>query len=403
MKDTSHSGFWITVLIFVCFACQEKKEPVTTPMVDINATAKHEAFIPNPQDIPKQEVHTLPINAPAPDFLLPGIDGRMYTLQDFDDAKVLVIIFTCNHCPTAQAYEDRIIELVDDYKQEDVRIVAISPNSVKALLLEEMGYSDLGDSFEEMKIRAQTKGFNFVYLYDGDTQKASIQYGPKATPQAFVFGKDRKLKYTGRLDDSEKPGTGHADDLRAAIDAVLLDVDILEPVKKNFGCSVKWGWKTAWTNKVNNDWDKLPVKLDEISEGGVRILMHNDSERLWLINVWATWCGPCTIEFPELIKIHRMYIGRDFEFISVSADKIERKDRVLHFLQRQHAAIKNYIFIGERTYDLMSAIDPKWDGTLPYTILLAPGGEIVYKKAGPIDPLVLKRAIVNHPLIGRYY
>ncbi|MDZ7605679.1 MAG: thioredoxin family protein [Cyclobacteriaceae bacterium] len=199
---------------------------------------------------PKEEIKTLKILANAPDFSLPGIDGKTYSLKDFKDAEALVIIFICNHCPTAQAYEDRIISIVNDYRDQKVRVVAISPNAVKSVLLEEMGYSDMGDSFDEMKQRAKDKSYNFVYLYDGDTQQTSIKYGPVATPHAYVFDKNRKLKYTGRLDATEKPGTANAEDLRNAIDAVLLGSEIIYPETKTFGCSVKWGWKMEWTDKI---------------------------------------------------------------------------------------------------------------------------------------------------------
>jgi len=399
MKNAIIYNVWIFVLFFL--ACGSKRE--TSNISEIKNEASDSGFVAKPQVIEEQFVSTLSINATAPDFRLPGVDGHYYSLADFDDADVLVIIFTCNHCPTAQAYEDRIIELVEDYKETNVRIIAISPNSVKALLLEEMGYSDLGDSYVEMQIRARDKRFNFLYLYDGDTQETSIKYGPVATPHAFVFDKERKLKYSGRLDNSEKPGTANADDLRSAIDAVMLNVEILEPITKTFGCSVKWGWKMSWTNKVNEDWLNMPVALDEISDEGVRIMMNNDSEKLWLINIWATWCGPCVIEYPEFIKIHRMYMGRDFEFISLSADKIEQKEKALKFLQNKHSAVKNYIFSGNDIYKLISAVDPNWDGALPYTVLIEPDGEVVYKQMGSIDPQELKKVIVEHPMIGRYY
>ena len=113
------------------------------------------------------EPKTLEIGAKAPDFKLPGVDGKTYSLKDFNKASVLVVIFSCNHCPTAQAYEDRIIALAKDYKQKGVDLVMISPNSVTALNYSELGYSDMGDSYEEMKLRAVDKGFIFPYLYDG--------------------------------------------------------------------------------------------------------------------------------------------------------------------------------------------------------------------------------------------
>src|SRR5436853_7105159 len=145
----------------------------------------------------------LKIGAQAPDFKLPGVDGKIYSLKDFADAKILVIIFTCNHCPTAQAYEQRIIKMDEDYRDKGVKLVAISPNDPTAVRLDELGYTDLSDSFEEMKIRAKERGYKFPYLYDGETQSTAKAYGVVATPHVYIFDKDRVLRYVGRIDDSE--------------------------------------------------------------------------------------------------------------------------------------------------------------------------------------------------------
>ena len=147
----------------------------------------------------------LPIGEAAPDFSLPGVDGRTYTLKDFAGAKILVVVFTSNHCPTAQAYEDRLKQLVTDYTPKGVALVAIQPNSTRGLRLDELGYTELGDSFADMKVRAREKEFNFPYIDDGETQKTARAYGCKATPHAFAFDADRKLRYAGRIDDSERP------------------------------------------------------------------------------------------------------------------------------------------------------------------------------------------------------
>ena len=113
---------------------------------------------------------TLAIGSSAPDFHLPGVDGKTYSLADFAQSKVLFVVFTCNHCPTAQAYEGRIARLESDYRAKGVAVVAISPNNPKAVRLDELGYTDLGDSFEEMKIRAKDHNYAYPYLYDGETQ-----------------------------------------------------------------------------------------------------------------------------------------------------------------------------------------------------------------------------------------
>lgn len=360
-------------------------------------------FRAHPQEVPEQEVHTLEPGAPAPDFNLPGVDGKFYQLSDFDEAEVLAIIFTCNHCPTAQAYEERIKKVAADYRDKGVALVAISPNSPIGLLPEECGYTDLGDTYEEMKIRARDHDFNFPYLYDGDTHSASIKYGPVATPHAFVFDRERKLRYVGRIDDSEKPGTGRAEDLRNALDALVEGREVAVPETKTFGCSTKWAWKNEFAVQVNEKWAASPVSLEEIDEAGIRTLLANDSEKLRLINVWATWCGPCVIEYPELVLVHRMFMGRDFEFISLSADNPAQKEKALEFLEDKNSVLKNYIFSKDDKYALIEAIDSEWDGALPYTVLVEPGGKVVYRKQGPVDLLELKRVIVEHPMIGRYY
>jgi thiol-disulfide isomerase/thioredoxin len=344
---------------------------------------------------------TLGIGAPAPDFNLPAVDGRNYRLSDFSDAKILVVAFTCNHCPTAQAYEQRIKALAQDYRGKGVALVAISPNDPQAVRLDELGYTDLSDSFEEMKIRAQDQKFNFPYLYDGDEEKVSRAYGPTSTPHLFVFDSGRKLRYVGRVDDSENPDKVKSSDARNAIEALLAGRPVPVQKTKTFGCSIKWSDKRASVKSAFQEWAGEPVSLQMIDEAGIRKLVRNDSKKLRLINVWATWCGPCVIEFPELVTINRMYRGREFEFVTISADAPENKEQALGFLKKQQASSSNYIFSIDDKYKLVEAVDKEWPGALPYTILVEPGGKIIFRVLGELSPLELKKAIVAR--LGRYY
>lgn len=347
---------------------------------------------------------TLAIGSKAPPFSLPATDGKTYSLKDFSRAKVFVLVFSCNHCPTAQAYEDRLIALVNEFKNQQVSFAVISPNDPEAINLGELGYTDMSDSFEEMKLRAKQKGYNFPYLYDGANQKVSISYGPVATPHAFVFDSKQVLQYAGRLDAHEKPGTGNAEDLRAAINSVLAGNPPSPAVTKTFGCSVKWAWKNEYNAKLYAQWAKLPVELGEIDVAKAKDLVaNNDSKKLRLINIWATWCGPCVQELPDFIKIDRMYRERDFEFVTISMDTPDKKDKALERLKKLEASNTNYLFTGSDKYALIEAIDPKWQGALPYTILVEPGGKIVYGKQGTIDPAEMKKLIVENKLIGRFY
>lgn len=404
MKNLPQAPVLAVFLLILLSACgSDPVQDTDTAAAAANSEAQA-LFVAEPQPVPEQEVKTLAIGEKAPDFNLPNVDGKFYSLEDFADAKVLVINFTCNHCPTAQAYEERMMQVATDYADKGVQMVAISPNSPMGLLYEELGYTDLDDDYDAMITRAEDRGFDFPYLYDGDTEEASLKYGPVATPHVFVFDQERTLQYIGRMDGSEKPGTANAEDLRAAIDALLAGKTPDVQTTKTFGCSTKWGWKTDYKEKVEKEWAEKEVSLSPISVAGIQELIKNeDSEKLRLINVWATWCGPCIIEYPEFIVLQRMYGARDFEFVSISADKPSQQDKALKFLESKNSAVPNYLFDQDDKYALIEAIDPDWNGALPYTLLVEPGGKTVWAHQGEVDFLELKRTIVEHPMIGRYY
>lgn len=347
-----------------------------------------------------KEVKPLAIGAAAPDFSLPGVDGKTYRLADFADAKVLVIVFTCNHCPTAQAYEQRLKQLHADYQERGVQLVAISPNDPKAVRLDELGYTEFSDSFAETKLRAQDQGFRFPYLYDGDTQATATAYGVLATPHVFVFDARRRLQYQGRIDDSDV-GTVKTHDTRNALDALLAGKPVPVATTRVVGCSTKWSDKRDTVVQSLAKWDAEAVTLQDIDEAGVRKLVQNDTRNLRLINIWATWCGPCVTELPEVVTINRMYRKRRFEVITITLDSPSDRDQALRFLREHHVSTANYLFTPAERDKLAEALDKEWAGPLPYTILVAPGGKILYRKHDAFDPPVVKKKIVEY--LGRTY
>lgn len=175
---------------------------------------------------------TLPIGQPAPEFKdLPATDGRTYGLDSFKDKAVLVISFTCNHCPYAKAYEERFVALAREYMPKGVGFVAINPNDAAT-------YPE--DSFENMKARAAEKEFPFPYLRD-DAQQVARAYGAVCTPHLFVFDGGRKLAYEGRIDDQWKdPSAVKSEDLRNALDDLLAGRPVKTPRTNPMGCSIKW-------------------------------------------------------------------------------------------------------------------------------------------------------------------
>ena len=202
---------------------------------------------------------TLTIGSALPAFSLPGIDGKTYTDQSFKDANILVIVFTCAHCPTAQAYQERIKKLVTDYSPKGVKLVAINPNHPDSVRLDELAYSDLSDSFDEMKERAKQEKFNFVWLDDGPKQVLGHLMGPVATPHVFIFDKARKLRFEGRIDDSERESLATSFDTRNALDALVAGKEPPVTSTRVFGCSVKWADKVAEYAKFKERWAAEPV------------------------------------------------------------------------------------------------------------------------------------------------
>ncbi|MCW5515943.1 redoxin domain-containing protein [Muriicola sp. Z0-33] len=387
----------------ICIQCKSDKKSSPVKGEETLTVSSEFNFTSNPQEVPEQEIKTLEIGASAPNFKLPGVDGKYHSLSDYASAEVLVIVFTCNHCPTAQAYEERIKKITADFANQNVQLIAISPNSPLGLLYEELGYSDLGDTYEDMLIRAKEQDFNFPYLYDGDTQEVTLAYGPVATPHVFVFNKARTLEYVGRIDGSEKPGTANGEDLRNAITQILAGNPIDHPVTKTFGCSTKWGWKTKMRGRVDKQWAEKEVELTEMNIEEIKGLLKNDSDKLRLLNIWATWCGPCRLEYPDFIVVQRMFGARDFEFVSLSADNLSKKEDALKFLKKSQSAVPNYIATTKDKYELIEAVDPEWNGALPYTVLIEPGGNVVWRHQGEADFQELKRTIVDHKMIGRVY
>jgi peroxiredoxin len=176
----------------------------------------------------RAEAAKLKIGDPAPTFSeLIGVDDKKHSLSDYKDAKIVVLIFTCNHCPVAVAYEDRIIALQKDYRDKGVQVIAVNVNNIPE------------DRLDKMKIRAEKKGFNFPYLYD-ETQKIGHDYGAEVTPHVFVLDQQRKIAYMGAIDDSQNPAKIKTHYLRDALDALLAGKQPPQTVTRHFGCSIKY-------------------------------------------------------------------------------------------------------------------------------------------------------------------
>lgn len=347
-------------------------------------------------------VPILAIGAQAPDFCLPGIDGQTHCLKEYGESQILVVAFTCNHCPTAQLYEQRIRRLAADYQDKGVALVAIEPNNPNAVRLDEMGYTDVGDSFEDMKTRAAYRQFNFPYLYDGETQSVSRAFGPSATPHVFIFDAQRKLRYQGRVDNNPREALVTTRDAREAIDALLAGKPVALAKTPSVGCSTKWMYKEEGRKQELAEIESKPVNVEAVDVAALQALRKNATKKLILVNFWATWCAPCVQEMPEIQTMYRMYGHRAFEVVTVSINYPDEKAGALAALANLHATTRNFILGSTDIYPLLAAFNSDWNAAVPYSILIRPGGQVIYEHQGTIDPLQMRRQIIANLLDDDY-
>ena len=336
----------------------------------------------------------LALGSHAPNFELPGVDGKTHKLADYDASPVLVVVFTCNHCPIAQMYEQRIAQLAADYKDRGVAVVAIEPNDPSAIRIDELDSSDTSDSLEEMKIRAQFKHLTYPYLYDGETQAVTRAYGPQATPHVFVFDRERRLRYEGRMDNSYRVEQVKSREARDAIDALLAHREPAVQHTGVFGCSTKWKEKQVARDEALRKIEAQPARLEMASADELKKLRANATDKTLLVSFWATWCGSCIHEFPDMQDTFRMYSVRDLELVTVAANLPDEKPSVQRILDKMHATSRNLLFASDDTAAMQAAFDPAWQSAVPYTVLIAPGGEVLYLKQGEVDILELRRTIL---------
>jgi peroxiredoxin len=353
---------------------------------------------------PDLEHPVLPIGSPAPDFSLIGIDGKMHTLGEYSNAKILAVVFESNHCPVSIAYEGRIRQIYEDYKDKGVQLIAINPNNASAIRLNELGYTDSTDSLPEMKIRASLRHIEWPYLYDGETQTTAAKFGAVATPHIFIFDQDRKLRYEGHIDDSTDITKVKSQDARNAIDAILAGKPVPIATTRAFGCSTKWLEKSTDVKLEAEKINAEPVSLTKASLDDLKNLRANATDKTVIVEFWSTKCKDCEDTFHDYETTYRMYRLRKFNMVTVSMDNPKDESQVNDFLQQQHASGTNLIADSGNTKELEAAFGEKWKAGEPFVMVIGPNGKLVFQKAGKENILEVRRYVLaTIPNDGPYF
>ncbi|HTZ76118.1 MAG TPA: redoxin domain-containing protein [Candidatus Aquilonibacter sp.] len=336
----------------------------------------------------------LPIGSQMPDFDLMGVDGKMHSASEYKNAKILAIVFESNHCPVSIAYEGRIRQIYEDYKDKGVQLIAINPNNASAIRLNELGYTDSTDDMADMKIRAKLRHIDWPYLYDGETQKVAAAFGAVATPHIFIFDQDRKLRYEGRIDNSVDIRKVTENDARNAIDALLDGKPVPVTSTRAFGCSTKWLDKSTGVQEEMEKIDAEPVNLTQATEDDLKNLRANKTGNTVIVEFWSLNCKDCLDSFHDYETTYRMYRLRKFNMVTVSMDNPSDQAKVLDYLKEQHASGTNLQFNSGDAKALEAAFGEKWNTNEPFVMVIGPDGNVVYQKAGKADIQVVRRNVL---------
>ena len=333
--------------------------------------------------------------AEMPQFRLPGLNGRLHDSSEFEKSNILAVIFLSNHCPTSQRFQERLIRLAKDYRPHGFTIVAISPNDPEAILPDELAHSDLGDTIEEMGIRAKELSYPFQYLYDGKTQEAAKAFGARVTPHAFLFNKTRKLCYTGRVGDPKNPTRTDREDLRLAIEALVQDK--IPPVVQGraFGSSIKWSKNRAIVEKVRERFSRETVSLKKADKRTLEFIRENKATWPKLIYVWSIEDKRKRNDLLELSSIHKIYRKRGLEWVTVCIDGETFQESAQQLLKETQASGRNFICPGSELSPLADLRAEKGNRITPYLALVESAGKIAYRSTAGLDPLLLKRHILT--------
>ena len=307
---------------------------------------------------------------------------------------MLAVVFESNHCPVSQLYEGRIEKIYDDYRKKGVTLVAINPNNAKAVRLNELGYTDVTDSLPEMKVRAAFRRIAWPYLYDGETQALSQKFGAVATPHIFLFDQERKLRYQGRIDDNQREELVKTHDARDALDAMLEGKPVAVAETRAFGCTTKWMSKSQ---DVTQEWERIkaePVTVEMAGAEELKALRANATDKVTLVSFWSTGCATCKEQLIDFETTYRMYRQRAFTMVTVSTNPPADSPAVLEFLKSQYASSPNKQFATADAAGLQAAVGAKWNLRSPFTMVIAPGGEVLYQKEGKVDIVEVRRHIL---------
>lgn len=335
---------------------------------------------------------------PAPEFELKDLSGEPHALKSYR-GKLTVISFLSARCPISNAYKDRVKAVAEDYAKQGVAFLGINASA--------------DEPIEEVRAHAEQNQFKFTILKD-DGNVVADAYAAERTPKVYVIDAEGVLRYQGRIDSSHNPRLVKRQDLRAALDELLAGKPVSVASTQAMGCILQRveGTQDLAQSKTAKPVVTKPVtakpatgkpaaaksaakpatavaagpKVPLLKPAAFGALIKQSQGKVLIINFWATWCGPCVAEFPELVKIDLAYRDKGVRMIGITADDLEDvKPKVIPFLREQKAQYENFLQDTDDPQQMVDVVMKDWPGVLPATFVYDKTGKLVWHRFGIID------------------
>jgi hypothetical protein len=329
-----------------------------------------------------------------PPFSLMGINGEIYEQSDFVDTKLLALVFLSNHCKVSQLFQGHLIELTKKFANEVV-ILAISPNYEQAILPDNLAYSDLGDSFEDMRKRAVRMKYNFPYLHDGEKQNLTKAIGVRITPTVYLYNKKRELFYVGRIGNVDTPNKMETSELYLAIMEGLQKEEVPFKRTKVFGSSIKTKDHLLLAEQVRKRDAGESVKVSQADARKLKFFLTHNTNKPKLFYVWQSDDKHSRDNLMKLSFLYKIFRKRGLRLITVCIAKTDEKNIILELLEKTQLSSTNFIAYGHHVSPLSRIIPTDLEKVTPYYRLLGSDGKMLIGKQGEISKDILRVEILH--------
>ncbi len=327
-----------------------------------------------------------------PEFNLLGIDDNYYSNDGFNQYENLGIVFYSNHCRVSQKFDDLIKRMAKLFAEKNSILIAVSPNYEKSILPDEKAYSEVGDSFQEMKIRARLRKFNFLYLYDGKDQDLAKKMGVTATPHAFIYNKERKLIYNGRIGDFNRVNDLKASDFFETFAHKTDERDYFLQTKV-FGSAIKTIEDLKLADEVRRRYSEEKIRVSHATKKKIEFFLTHPSEKPKLVYVWSIGDDENRENLLAMSSIFKIFRKRGLKVytICVGTNLLKTKE----ILEKAQLSTTNFLLEGRNFSPLAKYHPNEGNRITPFLALLDKKGNLLVSHSGLFDPLFYKIKIIE--------